>query len=190
MQLYPFKNAVSMSHMLLAPYAAQANVMVDMTCGNGYDTVFLATHMADHARLYAFDIQACAVDATKQRIADAGIQKNIVYRKGSHETLLEQLTEVPDIIMFNLGYLPSGDHSIYTKSEITIKAIKIGLNKLAKNGIIMLAAYPGTDAGAEEAKAVFAFLKDVPQKSFDVSTWKPINQIHNPPLLYMVQKRG
>ena len=38
--MYPFRNAVTVSHMLLDPYVRQAGVIVDMTCGNGYDTAF------------------------------------------------------------------------------------------------------------------------------------------------------
>lgn len=95
-----------------------------------------------------------------------------------------------DLIVFNLGYLPSGDHALHTTGEITVKAIKIGLHKIAKNGIIMLAAYPGTDAGAAEAHAVRTYLQTVPQKDYDVSMWQPLNQIHCPPQLYIVQKRG
>jgi len=54
----------------------------------------------------------------------------------------------------------------------------------------MLAAYPGTDAGAAEANAVRTYLQTVPQKDYDVSMWQPLNQIHCPPQLYIVQKRG
>ena len=55
--MYPFRNAVTVSHMLLDPYVRQAGVIVDMTCGNGYDTAFLAKLMPADAVLYAFDIQ-------------------------------------------------------------------------------------------------------------------------------------
>lgn len=188
---YPLKNAVSVSHMIAAPYARTARVLVDMTCGNGHDTVFLASHMPDDAQLYAFDIQACAVAGTQTRIREAGLEhKHICCRQGSHDELLAQLNVALDVVLFNLGYLPSGDHAVHTQGEITIKAIKIGLHKLAKNGIIMIAAYPGTAAGKEEAVAVQHFLQTVPQQEFDVSMWQPVNQVHDPPILYMAQKRG
>lgn len=191
MNAAPLKNAVTLSHMLLQPYLSAARVVVDMTCGNGHDTVFLAAHMTDAAVLYAFDIQACAIESTKKRLqGDELHTKHIICRQGSHDELLAQIDDRPDIIMFNLGYLPTGNHEIHTKKEITIKAIKICLNKLAENGIIMIAAYPGTEAGAAENDAVRSFLQTVPQKEFDVSWWQPINQVHCPPQLYIVQKRG
>lgn len=186
-----FKNAVTMAHRLLLPLIQDARVVVDMTCGNGHDTAFLATHMRPDGVVYAFDVQAAAIAATKQRIQSLRLgDVQVVYQQGSHDELIAQLPVKPDIIVFNLGYLPSGDHSIYTKREITVKAIKICLNKIAENGIIMIAAYPGTPAGADEAAAVHSLLQGVPQKEFDVSVWQPVNQIHCPPLLYMIQKRG
>ena len=191
MKAYPFKNVVAMSHMLLQPYMPEAQVLVDMTCGNGHDTAFLASLMKDDAVLYAFDIQNCAVARTKERLDSLGLShKTVVYRQGSHDDLVGHIAEPIDIAVFNLGYLPSGDHGIHTKSETTIKAIKICLHKIAINGIIMIAAYPGTEAGAQEEKALRRFLQSVPQREFDVSLWQPINQIHCPPVLYIVQKRG
>jgi SAM-dependent methyltransferase len=191
MTVYPFKNAVTMSHMFLAPYIPAAACIVDMTCGNGHDTAFLASLMARDAILYAFDIQECAIEATKRQLAAASLhRKHVEYRCGSHDVLVSQIDGPLDVVVFNLGYLPSGDHSLYTKSEITIKAIKICLNKIAKNGLIMIAAYPGTEAGAQEDQAIHDFLKGVPQRAFDISTWRPVNQVHCPPLLYIIQKRG
>ena len=191
MDNYPFNNAVSMAHMLLLPYVPQAGVLIDMTCGNGHDTAFLASLMNKDAMLYAFDIQACAIKATQNILAKQNIcTEHIIFCQGSHDDLVSHVDRPIDIVLFNLGYLPSGDHEIHTKSEITIKAIKICLNKIAKNGIIMIAAYPGTDSGAREEQAVCKFLEQLPQKEFHSSSWRPVNQIHYPPLLYIVQKRG
>lgn len=191
MELYPFKNAVAMSHMLLLPYAREAAVLVDMTCGNGGDTIFLASQMREDAVLYAFDIQERAVEKTRDALAAHGLDgKDVRCLQGSHDELIAAIEEPVDMVVFNLGYLPSGDHSIYTKSETTLKAVKICLNKIARNGIIMIAAYPGTEAGAQEEKALGEFCRKIPQRDFDVSTWRPVNQVHCPPVLYIIQKRG
>ena len=191
MEQFPLNNAVNVSHLLLLPYVATAKVLVDMTCGNGHDTVFLASHMDKAADLYAFDIQECALEQTRQRIAEAGLaHKNLHYALGSHDKLVERLEVFPDVVLFNLGYLPSGDHTVHTEKKITIDACKICLNKIAINGIIMIAAYPGTAPGAEEQQAVHEFLRTLSQKQYHVSLWQPLNQIHEPPVLYSIQKRG
>ncbi|SDM41171.1 Putative rRNA methylase [Megasphaera paucivorans] len=190
-ETFPLKNAVTMAHALLLPYIPKAKVLVDMTCGNGHDTMFLAQHMNQSAQLYAFDIQSCAIEQTKKNMSGKDREYlHIIYGVGSHDQLVTQITEPLDVVVFNLGYLPAGDHAIYTQSATTINACKICLNKIAKNGIIMLAAYPGTPAGEEEQHALKKFLQHVPQKEYDVSYWQPLNQIHNPPILYIIQKRG
>lgn len=189
--MYPFRNAVTVSHMFLDPYVRRAGLLVDMTCGNGYDTAFLAKLMPDDAVLYAFDIQSCAVERTKSRLIEEKLtERDVRCQCGSHDELLQNVPDGIDVMVFNLGYLPSGDHRIHTDYEITLRALKIGLNKIAINGIIIIAAYPGTDAGAREERALQSFLKDVPQEAFHVSSWRPVNEVHCPPLLYVVQKRG
>jgi len=40
--------------------------------------------------------------------------------------------------MFNLGYLPSGDHSISTRPETTIQALSKAMELLVTGGIITL----------------------------------------------------
>lgn len=185
------KNAVSLSHLIVQSYIPTAKIIVDMTCGNGHDTEFLARQMDPESVLYAFDIQTRAVETTKKRIRDAGLAgSQIRVQCGSHDILLEQVEGQPDIILFNLGYLPKGDHSLHTKKEITIKAIQIGLHKIAKNGIIIVAAYPGTEAGRKESEAVQDMLGSLLQQQFHVSRWQPLNEVNEPPVLYMIQKRG
>ena len=186
-----FKNAVNMSHFIMAPFLKAAKTLVDMTCGNGHDTVFLASHMAPAATLYALDIQPCAIANTKEAIRQAGLENmQIVYSLGSHDQLVEAIDEPIDIVVFNLGYLPSGNHDLHTDAKITINACKLCLNKIAENGIIIIVSYPGTKAGAEECQLLRKFLQDIPQKEFHVSQWCPLNQVNDPPVLYIVQKRG
>jgi len=73
MKAYPFKNVVAMSHMLLQPYVPEAQVLVDMTCGNGHDTAFLCRLAGPQGRVLALDIQPRAVQATNARLAAAGL---------------------------------------------------------------------------------------------------------------------
>ena len=93
-------------------------------------------------------------------------------------------------MVFNLGYLPSGDHKIHTNCEITLKAMKIGLNKIAINGIIMIAAYPGTEAGAREEQALRSFLQTIPQQDFHISSWQPSMRCIVHPYYILYRKEG
>ncbi len=49
MEEYPFHNAVALCHTLALPFVKRAQVLVDMTCGNGHDTLFLAENMGKQA---------------------------------------------------------------------------------------------------------------------------------------------
>lgn len=188
---YTLHNAVSLCHLLLESYVADASIVVDMTCGNGHDTLFLRERLTPRATLYAFDIQEAAVQATKKRLQQAGKwDEQVILRQGSHEKLIHMIDAEIDICVFNLGYLPAGNHNIHTEFAITLKALKICLHKLSKKGMIIMAAYPGTRAGAEEAMGVAEFLQQLPQEQYHVSLWQPLNQIHEPPILYIVQRRS
>ena len=44
-------------------------------------------------------------------------------------------------VMFNLGYLPGGDHNISTKPSTTIDAIKKAMNIIATGGLISIVVY-------------------------------------------------
>ncbi|MFC2430283.1 MAG: class I SAM-dependent methyltransferase, partial [Anaeroglobus sp.] len=79
---------------------------------------------------------------------------------------------------------------IHTDTAITLKAVDLGLHKISVNGIIMIVAYPGTPDGKKEKDELASFLSHVSQKRFDVSYWQPANQVHEPPVLFVIQKRG
>ena len=84
------------------------------------------------------------------------------------------------------------DHSlnqVVTKPHQTIDAINEGLHKLSKSGVITIVAYPGTTEGFEEMQSLKSYLSDLDQKIYNVCHWHPMNQIHNPPELFILQKR-
>ena len=116
--------------------------------------------------------------------------EHIQLKLGSHENLLSKIDKTPDFIVFNLGYLPGGNRAIHTDTAITLKAVDLGLHKISVNGIIMIVAYPGTPDGKKEKDELASFLSHVSQKRFDVSYWQPANQVHEPPVLFVIQKRG
>lgn len=191
MEEYPFHNAVALCHTLALPFVKRAQVLVDMTCGNGHDTLFLAENMGKQAFLYGFDIQASALASTQSRLETNRLfHERIQLKLGSHENLLNEIDKIPDFIVFNLGYLPGGNRTIHTDTAITLKAVDLGLHKISVNGIIMIVAYPGTPDGKKEKDELASFLSHVPQKRFDVSYWQPANQVHEPPVLFVIQKRG
>lgn len=185
-------NAIQFQHLLWDRIMIDAKTVVDATCGNGYDLLYLAERAKPECHLYGIDIQKEAIQSSEALLKQHAISNNVItLLHSSHDIAFkEQIEEVNiDLIVFNLGYLPGGDHSIMTKSHHTITAIERALPKLAPNGLITIAVYPGTKEGLKEKEDLKSYLSTLDQKYYNNCHWKPINQINNPPELYMLQKR-
>lgn len=159
-----------------------SDICVDATCGRGNDTLFLAK---TSKKVYAFDIQKEAINASKELLKD---YENVIFINDSHENVFEYVSEDINIAMFNLGYLPKGDKSITTKSSSTINSIDAILKRLAVNGIVSVVCYPGHQEGYIESKELLEYLKEINQKDYDIIRYDFINQINNPPFALIIER--
>ena len=186
-------NAVQFQHLIWDRILEEAKVIVDATCGNGHDLLYLAERAQSGAHIYAIDIQEQAIRNTQVLLDTAKIKEDVAisYLQGSHDHALAQWIEEEaiDLVVFNLGYLPGADHSLMTHADQTLEAVASALPKLSKQGMITLVAYPGTPQGMAEKEALHNYLASLPQKEFNVCHWTPMNQINQPPVIYMIQKR-
>lgn len=64
-----FLSVLSMAHKLIVERVSPGDTVVDATCGNGVDTRFLAELVGARGTVYAFDIQAQALQRTSERLA-------------------------------------------------------------------------------------------------------------------------
>jgi len=69
-------------------------------------------------------------------------------------------------VMFNLGYYPSGDKSIITQPDTTLRALEAALDLLVPEGIVTVVIYPGHPGGAEEADRIKAWLAGLPPERY------------------------
>ena len=191
---------LEMAHWMLKDIIKTNDVVVDATMGNGYDTQFLAELGAN---VYAFDVQEEALNATEKRLDDAGI-KNQIFEKNlsnlltepsvnlvlsGHEKLSEYVKEPIKAAIFNLGYLPKTDKSVGTKADTTLTALDALTNQLVVGGRIAIMIYYGHEGGMEEKDAVIKWTSSLPQKDWEVTSYAPLNQIHTPPILVLIEKR-
>lgn len=191
---------LEMAHWMLKDIIKTNDVVVDATMGNGYDTQFLAELGAN---VYAFDVQEEALNATEKRLDDAGI-KNQIFEKNlsnlltepsvnlvlsGHETLSEYVKEPIKAAIFNLGYLPKTDKSVVTRADTTLTALDALTNQLVVGGRIAIMIYYGHEGGMEEKDAVIKWTSNLPQKDWEVTSYAPLNQIHTPPILVLIEKR-
>ena len=186
------KNITEFALYLVQGYVSEGDVVVDATCGNGYDTLRLA--QLSPAKLYAFDIQQEAVDATRKRLREAGFAEKL--KDGaievicdSHEHLTDHVKTFIQAAVFNLGYLPGGDHNVFTTPATSIPAIEQGLRLLKPNGLMSLCVYYGGDSGFEEKDALMEYFRTIDSKQYTVLITEFANRPNNPPIPVFILKR-
>lgn len=178
--------------ILLQKAVTAGDVVVDATLGNGHDTVFLAELVGEAGKVYGFDVQQQAIDASRERLRQHGLLDRAVLFHDGHEHLAEKIPAVHhgniSGAIFNLGYLPGGDKTIVTRPETTITAIDRLLEIMAPAGIIVLVIYHGHEGGAAERDALLAYCRGLDQKTAHVLQYQFINQQHNPPFIVAIEK--
>ena len=142
----------------ICKHLKEGDVAVDFTMGNGYDTEFLSNTVGESGKVYAFDIQAAAVESTRARIDKVCKYQNYTLIHDSHHNVKNYVKEPIKAGMFNLGYLPGGDKSITTMRETTMPAIAAAIDLLGPDGIINVAVYPGHAEGEAEGKMICEYL--------------------------------
>ena len=96
--------------------------------------------------------------------------------------------ETVSCIVFNLGYLPGGDHSLATRPETTLTAIEQGLTLLKPGGLISLCIYSGGDSGFAERDALLDYLKTLDPRQYLVVLSQYYNRPHHPPIPVLIHK--
>ena len=131
----------------------EGDAVIDGTVGNGFDTVFLAEAVGAHGRVIGFDVQQDAIKSTRQRLAAKSIT-NVDLRLESHRNICRFEANRYSAVMFNLGYLPKGDHSVITQPDSSEAAIEAAIRVLTPSGILTVLSYRGHDGGPQEFEAV------------------------------------
>lgn len=161
----------------------EGDVAVDFTMGNGHDTEFLSKTVGATGHVYAFDIQQQAIDSTAKHLKEVGCPDNYTLIHDSHHKVKDYVKGKIKAGMFNLGWLPGGDKSIYTLRETTLPAIQAALELLDKDGIINIAIYPGHEEGDLEGKMVVDYLSSLSKYKFACTR---VNILNSPTSPYFI----
>lgn len=174
-------NALTLVHGVICSKVKNGARCIDATMGRGYDTAFLCETVGDDGEVIAFDIQQDALNSTKKLLDEKGLSAKLIL--DSHANMANYCEkESVDCIVFNLGYLPRGDHSVYTHFESTKQAIESGLRLLKKGGIMCVSIYYGGDSGYEEKDALLPYLKTLDDEKYQVLTTFFYNWKKDPPI--------
>ena len=91
-------------------------------------------------------------------------------------------------ITFNFGWLPGGDHHIFTMPDTSIQAIEAGLRLLRDDGIMTLILYYGRETGFAERDALLAYLPTIDSSRYTVITMPFVNRENCPPIPVIILK--
>lgn len=180
------------SRTLLDSVLEKGSIAIDGTCGNGHDTLYLAEQVGETGKVYGFDIQREALQATEARLEQAGQRSQVHLIHSSHADVANIIDEEDkgnvSAAIFNLGYLPGGDKAIVTTPNDTLVAVKSLLELLKPGGILILVVYSGHPEGKKESEAVIEFTSSLNQRNFQVLRYGFINQKNNPPYILAISK--
>ncbi len=161
---------------------------IDATMGNGHDTLFLAQSVGTTGRVYAFDIQNTAVEATRVLLIHNQLQSRVNVIKASHQVMQDYITDPVKAIMFNLGYLPGGNKSIITRTTNTLAALNASIKLLTTPGCLTIIAYPGHAGGEDEAATIKDWTKHLPDNHFQIEYIYPQSSRNRAPELTIITR--
>lgn len=183
-------SAVHLVQLLVSGAVRDGGTAVDATAGNGKDTLFLAGLVGPDGQVYAFDIQEKALQTTRALLDEAGLAERVTLINAGHEEM-ERLVPGPvDAVIFNLGYLPGGDHALITHAGTTVRALRSALNLLRPGGRIGLVVYTGHPGGREECDRVEGLASSLDGKLYRVIKISFINRAAHAPVVIVIEKAG
>lgn len=183
-----FGGAVGMSHLFLRRAVSAGDAVVDATCGNGHDTLFLARLVGNGGTVWAFDVQEEALATAEKLLHGEGCLPWVHLVLAGHERMVEYVREPVRAVVFNLGFLPGREGGVVTRPETTLSALEHATELLLPGGIIAIALYTGHQGGAEEAAAVEQWSARLPPRIFTVWQSRQLNRSHTAPYLVLIEK--
>lgn len=177
-----------MARQFISNHVSERDHVVDATAGNGWDTLLLAQLVGNSGQVFSFDIQKEALANTRELLETKGLLHRVQLIFDGHEHMNSHLAGGISAAMFNLGYLPGGEHSVVTKPETTIKALKAVLQKLRKGGLVTIVIYRGHGGGKAEESVLLTYASRLKQQKFIVLHYDIINQSNMPPCLLIIEK--
>ncbi|MEW5921259.1 MAG: class I SAM-dependent methyltransferase [Bacillota bacterium] len=180
--------SLDMARKIIAACLSTGDTAVDATVGNGRDTVFLARLVGGEGKVWAFDIQQQALAAAARLLEQEKLTPRVTLVHSGHECLARYAGDNLGAVMFNLGYLPGGDHSIVTRPSTTLIALETALQKLRPGGVATLIIYRGHEGGKEEEEALLSYCSGLDQTRFTVLHYCMLNQVNDPPSLLAIER--
>ena len=187
----PDLTAVKFVQDFLAAHLMHPQLCVDATCGNGGDTAFLCQLTAPAGKVLAFDVQPAAIASTRARLEQAKVPADrYSLICDSHANLLQYVQPgTADAVMFNFGWLPGADHTVFSTAQSSIPALEAALQAVRPGGVVSAILYSGAVIGSDEKQAVLAWMRALPLKNFTVLVCDFANWAETAPLPCFILKK-
>ena len=177
---YELKSARYLAREVILRAVEPGDTVVDATMGNGHDTQMLCETVGPEGRVYAFDVQAQAVEETRKRLREQGLDGRAELILSGHEHMAEYVKGPVKAVMFNLGWLPGGDHEVTTRWETTRTAVESALDLLAPMGVLVICAYPGHPEGAAEGEELGKYFSSLSRFRYSIAQFRMLNSPESP----------
>ena len=187
---YELKSARYLAREVILRAVEPGDTVVDATMGNGHDTQMRCETVGPEGRVWAFDVQAQAVEETRNRLRAQGLDGRAELILSGHEHMAEYVKGPVKAVMFNLGWLPGGDHAVTTRWETTRTAVESALDLLAPMGVLVICAYPGHAEGEREKQELTAFLGGLDNRRYNVLHQRFLNAGPGAPECFVIQKQN
>ena len=178
------------AHQAVRKVVRAGEEVIDATAGNGHDTVFMANLVGSKGRVFAFDIQETAMDATRSNLEAAGIPHDrVLLIRDSHANMRRYVSSPVAAVMFNLGYCPGGDHAIRTRYDETRAALGRAWELLRAKGVLTIVCYRGHPGGQKEGTTVLEAARMLKTQGAAIDIFG-VNETVTGPFLVVVRKGG
>ncbi len=187
---------LALAHQRWGQILREGDSVIDATCGNGKDTLFLAQVICSkgvRGLIIGIDIQKKALDQTQRHLQMnlSGDELNRVHLfHQSHEEFPPLALEHPiRLIVYNLGYLPQGDKELTTLTESTLASLKNGMALLMPEGMISVTCYPGHAEGAKEQENILKWARTLNPEDWKIEVFRQTHSVTAPSLLFFMKKK-
>ena len=144
--------------------------------------------------MLGFDIQPEAITSTRARLEKQGLTAELIC--DSHANLLQYVRPgTADIVMFNFGWLPGADHSVFSTADSSIPALEAALAALRApidaffEDVLSAILYSGRVIGTDEKQSILGWLRALPLEKYTVLVCDFANWADTAPLPCLVLKK-
>lgn len=163
-------------HKYIKPLIHADDITVDMTVGNGNDTLLLSELSR---KVYGFDISSEAIKRTESKLT----KDNVILIHDNHINIDKYIKEDIRLFIFNLGYLPHSNDNNHTMAKETLIAFKKAY-ELISNGYIIITFYLGHIGGKDEYYLLDNYIKQANIKVIEKYKQDKLNS----PITYIIKK--